>query len=138
KDFQAMLERMNDKQSVSFAAAGSAFKGAIKGTDLGPAADLVESLDAAGGGLTVADGVRLEVVLAAKTAADAGKIRDTTNDYINQGIGLLGLVAGQQKQLAPVLDVLKSIKATAKDKAVTLKAEIDAEAIEGLFSGAEK
>jgi hypothetical protein len=134
KDFAAVVARMDDKQSLAFAAAGSAFKGA----DLGPASDLVGKVDALGGGLTISDELKLEVVLSAHTEDDAKTIKDTVNNGINSGIALLGLAAGNNAELEKVLDVLKTVKAAAKGKAVTLKVRISSDVLEGLSDKSDK
>jgi hypothetical protein len=134
KSFRAVLARMDDKQSVAFAAVGSAFKGG----DLGSAGEVFENVDAVGGGITVSDEIKLEVVLSSRSEDDAKKIKDAVNTGINSGIALLGLATGEHKELEKILDVLKTIKATAKDKTVTLKARIGADVLEGLFDKDDK
>jgi hypothetical protein len=127
KDFAALLARMDDKQTLAFAGVGSAFKGG----DLGPAGEIFEKIDAIGGGLTIGDEIRLEVVLSAHTEDDAKKLKETVNTGINSGIALLGVAANGSPELDKVMDVLKTIKATSKDKTVTLKARITADVLEG-------
>ncbi len=129
KDLRAVLGRLDDGQSVSVAAVGGAFKG----RDLGDAGEALEKVDAVGGGLTVTDEVKLEVVLAARSDEDAAKIKETVNNGINSGIALLGLAAGEHKGLEHLLDVLKSVKAVGKGKTVTLKARLSAETLEEIF-----
>jgi hypothetical protein len=134
EDFRALLARMDDKQSLAFAGVGSAFKGG----DLGPAGEILEKIDAIGGGLTIADELKLEVVVSARTEDDAKKLKDTVNTGINSGIALLGVVASDNKDLDKVMDILKTIKATSKDKTVTLKARIGADVLEELSDKEEK
>jgi hypothetical protein len=133
-DFRALLERMDEKQSVAFAAVGAAFKGG----DLVPAAEVFDKVDAVGGGLTLGDELKLEVVLSAKSADDAKQIKESVNTAINSGIALLGLATGDHKELEKVLDILKTVKATAKDKTVTLKVRVSAEVLEGLSDKDDK
>jgi hypothetical protein len=128
KDFAAVVAKMDDKQSLSFAAAGAAFKG----TDLGPASEFIGKIEALGGGLTVGDEIKLEVVLSAHSEEDAKKIKEAANTGINSGIALLGLVAGDHKELDKILDILKTVKATAKAKTVTLKVRVNADVLEEL------
>ena len=128
------MERLDEKQSLTFAAVGAAFKG----SDLGPVNELFLKVDALGGGLTIGDDLKIEVVLSAKTEEDAKKIKETVNTGINSGIALLGLAAGDHKELEKVLDILKTVKATSKDKTVTLKVSIDAEVFEGLSEKSDK
>jgi hypothetical protein len=132
KNFQAVLERLDMKQSIAFAAVPSAFKG-----DLGPAAEYLKDIDAAGGGLSLTDDLKLEAVVTARTADDAEKLKDMVNQGINAGIGLLGIVGSKQKELDQVIDILKTVKATSKDKTVTLKVRIDGDVLEKLTNGLE-
>jgi hypothetical protein len=127
KEFATLLERMDGKQSLSMAAIGSAL---TKGDVPGPIKEVVELLDAVGGGITIGDDVKLEMVASAKTAKDAKAINDKINDGLTQGLAILALLAGQNKDLAPVLDIAKTIKSTARNKTVTVKGEISAELIE--------
>jgi hypothetical protein len=99
---------------------------------------MLKKVDAAGGGLTLSDELKLQVVLSAKTADDADKVKDTINEGINAGIGFLGLAVGNRKELEPVLDILKSVKATSKDKTVTLKVRIDSDVLEKISEKSDK
>ena len=56
-------------------------------------------------------------------------MKETIDDGVTKGLALLGLLAANEKKLAPALDVLKTVRCTTKDKAVTVKAEISAEVI---------
>jgi hypothetical protein len=134
KDFQAVLSRLDLNQSIAFAAVAAAFEGG----ELGPAGEMLKKVDAAGGGLTLSDELKLQVVLSAKTADDADKVKDTINEGINAGIGFLGLAVGNRKELEPVLDILKSVKATSKDKTVTLKVRIDSDVLEKISEKSDK
>jgi hypothetical protein len=133
KDFQAVLERMDPRQSLSLAALGSA----LKKNDLGPAAGALENVDAVGGGLTLGDDLVIELVLSAKSADAAKELKKAVNDGANQGVALVGLLASQHEELALAADLLKSVKATSKDKTVTVKARLSAEALEGALDKAK-
>ena len=132
KDIQALIERMDGKQTVSMAVLGGAL---TKGGDLSGfiPKETLESIDAVGGGLTVGDDVKLEVVVTAKSADAAKDIREGVNDKLKQAEAALALLATQQKELEPVLEIVKSMKTTAKDKTVSLKGEVSAELIEKII-----
>jgi hypothetical protein len=127
KDFTTLLEKMDGKQSLSIAAVGTAL---TKGDVPGPVKEVVEKLDAVGGGITIDNDIKLEIVASAKTAQDAKAINDKINDGLTQGLAILALLAGQDKKLAPLLDIAKTVKSTAREKTVTLKGEISADLIE--------
>jgi hypothetical protein len=128
KDFQAVLERMDGRQTVAFAAVGAAFRGA---GDV-PGGDFLEKVDAVGGGLTLGDELKLELVVSTRSESDARDIKEKVNAAINAGIAFLGVAADQSKEIESLLDVLKTVKATAKDKTVTLKLRVSADVLEGL------
>jgi hypothetical protein len=128
KAFQTLLEKMSDKQTVSVAALGSALlKGQLAET---PAKEVLEKLDAVGGGFTVTDDLKLEVVFSTKTAADAKEVEKQISDGVNSALTIVGLLAGGQKEFGIVLDLLKSIKTKVEDKTVILKGMLDADAID--------
>jgi len=128
KDFQAVLERLNAKQSLSLVALGSALrKGGLAET---PAKDVLERIDALGGGITISDDVKMEVVIGAKNADDAKLIHRKLTDGINQAVGVLALLAGAQPELTPVVEVLKTLTTTTKDKTITIKGQISADVIQ--------
>lgn len=127
KDFQALLEKMDARQSFSIAALGSAL---AKAELPDHAKGVLQNLDAIGGGITLSEDINLELVGSARTVQSAKEINQTLNDALNQGLALLSLIATQQKDLAPVVDIVKTIKCTARDKTVIIKATIPAEVIE--------
>jgi len=95
--------------------------------------ETLQSVEAVGGGLTVGDDVQLEIVVTTKTADAAKDIHKSINDGLKHALVTLGLLATQQKELEPVLDMVKSVKTTAKDKTVSLKGEVSGELIEKLL-----
>jgi len=127
KDFQALLEKMDQRQSFSIAALGSALAKADLPDQV---KDSLKNLDAIGGGLTVGEDINLELVANAKTAKSAKEINQVISDGLNQGLGILSLLATMQKELAPVVDIVKTIRSNARDKTITIKASIPAEVIE--------
>jgi hypothetical protein len=132
RDFQTLLERMDGKQSLSLAAVGSAL---AKGIPERKVQTELEKIDALGGGVTVGEDVKMEVVLSAKNADAAKELNDTIAKGLNQATGVLSLLAGSTKELAPLAEVVKSVKTSAKDKTVILKGEIGADLIEKAIKG---
>ncbi len=129
KDFQALLEKMNPKQTLALAAIGEAL---AKSAGDGVVKEALAKVDAVGGGITLADDVKFEIVIGAKTAQEAKELKGTVDDYVTKGVALVGLLALQEKQLTPAVDVLKTIRCAAKEKAVTIKLEISADVIEAI------
>lgn len=133
KTFQEMLEKLDDKQSLAIVLNGDVL---TKG-QLGelPIKDTLAKITTISGGLTLTDGLKFELTGGTKEAKDARDIKDTLSNYINTGIGLAALGAMQQKELAPLVDFMKSIKTTSSNKTVTIKAELSAEDINKLIPG---
>ena len=131
KAFQELLSNLNDQQSLSMALVGAALNKPPL-SDL-PIKEVLAKVTAVAGGFTVTDGVKMEFSIATKAAADATMIKDKINDGINTGLALLALAAMNQKELAPLLEIVKSVKTTSKDKVVSLKGELPAESINKLL-----
>jgi hypothetical protein len=125
---QALLEKMDEKQSLSIAGLGAAL--AKSGNLPDQAKEALDKLDAIGGGVTVADDIKLEIVLSAKTPEGAKEIDKTISDGLNQALGLVALFAGQKKELAPAIDILKTIRCSSKGKLVIIKAQVAADILD--------
>jgi hypothetical protein len=140
RDFQALLEGLDDRASLSLAAVSAAFKEPLKnnlnGAQVGLGAGL-DKITAVAGGLTLGDDIKLEVSVSAKNAADAREVRDSLDQGIKTALALLALVSGQGGQERPglelALDVVKGLKVTAKGKTVSIKARVSAEAVQDAF-----
>jgi hypothetical protein len=127
KDIAALLERMNDKQGVSVAVVGDAL---VKGASA-EVKELFSKVDAVGGGVTVGDEIKLEVAVSAKNAEDAKAFKDEVDAGLKQArLTLAALAFADSKQIDVLLDVVNSVKASVKDKAVLIKAAVSPEAIE--------
>ncbi len=130
KQMQGLLERMNDKQSVSLAVVG----GALTPGDGVPqeVKDLFEKIDALGGGVTLDDNVKIEVAATAKNADEAKDVVDNFKSYLNQARLLLSALAFTKNAKVDVLiDLVNSVKISVKDKTVVVKATVSADSIEG-------
>ncbi len=126
KQIQTMIEKMDTTQTLSLGMVGDALaKAEVPDEKIKAALSKIETVS---GGISVTDELKLEFKIGTKTPADAKEINKTINDGLNQGIGLLALL--NEPKLAPVVDFLKTVKASAKDKDITIKGKIDAEAIE--------
>jgi len=127
KAFAEMLAKMDDKQSLSIALIGDVLtKGQLANAPDG-IKDVLKTIAAASGGITVTDGVKVELSAVTKEAGDAKNIKDTLSNGINAAIGFAALAAMNQKELAVLVDFLKSVKVTSRDKTVSIKAELSGE-----------
>lgn len=131
KAFQDLLTHMDDQQSFSFATVGEALTKSPL-AELGPVKDLLPKISAAAGGFTLTDGIKMEFSLSTKQAADAKMLKEKIDEGLTTATVLIGLAVMQQKELAPLLEVVKSIKPTARDTTVTLKGEVSGETLNKL------
>jgi hypothetical protein len=128
KDVQALLDKLDGKQSVAVAILGSAL---TKGGGAPPAVKgLFEKIEAIGGGVTVGEDVKIEVALAAKTAEGAKELHEGLDKGLKQALALLSVLAAGQKELNPALEVVKTLRVSARGKVVTLKGSVSADVLE--------
>jgi hypothetical protein len=131
KHMKELLENLDDKQSLAVAGLGSAL---AKGASIPDAAkEVLQKLDAIGGGITVTDEIKLELVLTTKDLDQAKEMEKTVSDGLNQALGLLALLGGQKPELAPVIDFIKTLKAARKERTVILRGRVGADAFDKLL-----
>jgi hypothetical protein len=130
KELQALLKQVDDQQSVSLAVVGRAIP---KDGLPGPVAEALAKVEAIGGGITLGDDIKLEVVVGARTVQEARELNRTINEGVNQGLAVLALLAINDENFKPLLEVAKGVRCNVRDKAVTIKLTIPAEVIEGLL-----
>jgi len=138
KNFADMLTKLDDKQSMAMVVLGDVLtKGPLADA---PAniKDMLAKVAVIHGGITLTDGVKIEFSAGTKEAADARTIKEGIGNAVNAGIGFAALAAMQNKDLAPLVDFLKSVKVTSKDKSVSLKAEISGEDLGKIIPGGAK
>jgi hypothetical protein len=127
KDFQALLEKMDAKQAVSVAGVGSAL---TEGTPDEIKA-LFEKAEAVGGGISIGDDIKIEVAVTAKNADDAKDVKDEITEDLRQARLLLTVLSfSGQPEIDLLVDVVNSVKVSAKGKTVVVKAAISADALE--------
>jgi hypothetical protein len=136
KDAQALLARMDPKQSVSVGVVGKALAGSA-GAAPRVVRDLLKGVEAVGGGVTFGEDVKMEVVVAAASEKEAKALRDGAERGLNAALVALALLAGENKQLGPALDVVKTVKVTSKGKVVTFKARVTADVVKELLNKEE-
>jgi hypothetical protein len=127
KDFADLLAKADAKLSVSIVALPQGLGGA-QAAEVG-----LDKLKTLIGGVKIADDIKVTLSLVAKdenNAKDAAKLLD---DGLAQAKALAGFVAGQKKELAPLLDVLDSFKIEAKGSDVSLKGEVSKDNIDKLL-----
>jgi hypothetical protein len=140
KDLQALLEKLDDRQSVTVAAVNNAAtRGALNNVP-DEAAGALEKITAVGGGVTLGEDIKAEVAFTFQAAADARDFRDSADQGLRfalAGLAVLGKDA-ESPGLDLVLEVVKSLKVSAKGKTVLVKGQVSAEAIEEVFKAKDK
>jgi hypothetical protein len=132
KDFQALLEKMDGKQSVYLAALGEALKGdPEEGSSLLRAA--LEKVEAIGGGITFGKDLKFQLVVASKTDKDAKALRTMADRRLKLGALALALLGGENKRLNALVDVVRSVRVSGKGKVVTFKGKADSDTIKELL-----
>jgi len=131
KAFQDVLSKLDEQQSFSIATVGEALtKGPL--ADL-PIKDVLTKVTAVAGGVTLADGIKMEFTIGTKQAADARMISEKIGEGLNTALAFLALAAMNQKELAPALEIVKSLKTSSKDTTVSIKGEVSAEMLNKLL-----
>jgi hypothetical protein len=134
KDFQALLEKLDDRQSLSMAAIKTpAVRDAVNGLP-GDVKDMVDKIQAVGGGVTISDEVRMEIVVTTKNTSDAKELRDSADAGLKLVLAGLSAFTTNQKNPQPGVDFLlefaKSLRVSNKGQAVILKGRINSDFIE--------
>jgi len=127
---QALLEKMDPRQSISMAVLSSAL---TKGTLLDDAPkmvkDTLDKLEAIGGGITVTDDIKLQVAGAAKTQRGAQELKSAADTGLKAGLVGLTLAGSDNKALAAALEVLKTVKVSSRGKVIAISARLSSEVI---------
>lgn len=133
KEFQAIVESLDAKQTVSIAVLGKSLAAAV--SDVLPAgiADSLGKIEAIGGGLTVTNEVKLDLVVTSKDATSAESIRTTLDKGVKLGMVGLALLTEGRKDLEILLEVVKTIKVGGKGKVVSVSARLTADMLKDFF-----
>jgi hypothetical protein len=129
KALQALLGRIDTKQSLYLALLGSTLAKSPLGSN-DDAKQVIDKLDDAIASLSIEKDVKLEVAVTAKSANDAKDLDEKIKDGLNTALGFVALAATNNKEIAPLVDLLKNVKPTVKDKVVGVEIEIPGAAIE--------
>ena len=92
--------------------------------------DMLAKIQALGGGLTVSDEVKVELVVSTMNAGDAKDLRELAKAGLD-GV-LIGLAAftNPTPEVELVVDVLKTIRITNSGQAVVIKGRVTSDVIE--------
>jgi hypothetical protein len=134
KAFQALLEKMDPRQSLSLAVLGKSLAGAASLGILPKAArDSLANLEAIGGGLTVGKEIKLDVAVSSKDERNARRTREVLDKGVKLALVGLALLGEERKELGLLLEVMKTVKVTGKARVVALSARLTADVLEDFF-----
>lgn len=129
KEVKDLIEKVDGKQSLWVVMPGSVLgKTPLSDDEKGKKA--LEKLDNVSLGITIDKDVKMAVNIAAKSADAAKELAQEIKDGLDTAKGFLAIAAGQEKRLAPVVDLVGSIKLSTDGNSVTLKSEVSEELLE--------
>lgn len=120
KDMKDLLGKMDGKLSLAVA---------VLGTVAGQA-EVSDRINNITGGISLVNDIKLDFVIATKNADAAKELEGLITMGIDQAKQILPIVAANQKQLTPIVDLIGAIKVTAAGTNVTIKAQLSKEDIE--------
>jgi len=129
KDMAGLISRMDTKQSLYVGLLGASLEKSPLANEE-KAKEIIEKLADASIGLTIEKDIVLEIGITAKGTKEAKDLEDSIKDGLNQLLGIAALLGGNNKQIAPLVDILKTVKPSLKDKTITVKATVDSETLE--------
>jgi hypothetical protein len=129
KDLAALIEKIDSKQSIWLAVPGSTL-GKSELTQEERAKKTLEKIAALTVGLTLADNIVANIAITAKTAEAAGELAKEMKEGLEQAKGLVTVLSGSQKELAPVADFLGAIKTSTEGNTILLQGGVSAETLE--------
>ncbi len=132
KKFQALLDKMDARQSLSLAAVTNPDLKKVIEKAPGDIKGMIEKIQAVGGGLTITDEVKLELMVTTKNNDDAKELGDSAKAGLNAVLAIVSAFAQNNKspEAEFVVEIIKSLRVTTQGEAVTVKARISSDLIE--------
>lgn len=128
--FQSTVEKLDPKLMVAGAGVGKAVC-SHPGCALPEAVQrALANVEALGGGLSVGDEVKVELLVTTKTEESARRVREAVDRWTKLGLVGLSLVGEERKELSLALEVLKTIKATNRGAVVTVSGRLTADVLQ--------
>src|SRR5262249_34909496 len=120
KEMKDLLGKMDTKLSLGIA---------VLGTVAGQA-EVSDRINSITGGISLVNDVKADFVIAAKNADTAKELEQLISMGLDQAKQILPIVAANQKQLMPLVDLIGVIKVAAEGSNVTIKGQLSKEDIE--------
>jgi hypothetical protein len=129
KDVQTLIEKADPNQSIWLAAPGTTFSKSELASEQ-KAKQSLEKVRSVTAAIAISKDVKFTLTVAAKTADNAKELAEEIKEGLTQIKGLLAVLAGNQKEIAPVVDLVGSIEVATDGTAVTLKSAVSEDLIE--------
>jgi hypothetical protein len=139
KDLKTLLEKTDAKQSLSFVTTGDALakslQEAVKSLPIQieipeKVLTTIKNLKGITGGITLTEGLNLQLGVGVEDADTAKKFAQQANAYLNIGKAIVALQAGNDERWAPAADILNTVRITAQGNLINGRGEISAENLE--------
>jgi hypothetical protein len=129
REIQELIEKVDAKQSMWFAATANAFlKGDLSHDER--ARKNLEKMNGITAGITVHRGIKAAFVIVATSGDSATELAQEIKTALEQTKGLLPLLAEQNKELAPLVDTVGSLRVNTEGSTITLRGEVTEELVE--------
>ncbi|MCI0639742.1 MAG: hypothetical protein L0Y72_24115 [Gemmataceae bacterium] len=136
KEVRTLLETVNKKQSVSFVATGSALAKMMEGAPI-PNAEIagqaLQSIDGLSGAITITREIQFQLGVNAKDEDTAKKMSAGGNVALLTVRALVEQRAKEDQKLAPVVDIVKTLRISSQGSNILLRGEVSLDVIEKLM-----
>ncbi len=129
KEIATLIDKANQAQSMWLVAPGTIFAKSVLGEE-DQAKKIIEKIDNLSVGFTISEDFSMVMAIVTKNADAAKEISEQLKTGLETAKGILPAIAGQQKELAPLIDIIGSIKVAIENTTVTLKSDVSHETIE--------
>jgi hypothetical protein len=137
KEVEDLLKEVDEEQSLWIAMLGEALSKNEMIPDEKTKKNL-QNIDTISAGLTVSNDIKLLVNVFAKSSDGAKELANALTELLNGLKGFVAMMAANQKELAPAVGIVDSIKVLTEGKKVIVKSEVSEDVIEKGLKDAEK
>lgn len=137
KEMTALIEQLDARQSISLAVMGKSLPKANQEVIPAFLTEVLGRVEALGGGVTVRDDVKLELLLATPDSDSASRMQKAADKLMKSAIVGLALLGEERQELSLLFEVVKSIKISNRGKVVTVAGRVTQDVIEDFFRKGE-
>ncbi len=136
KEFAVLLDTVNDRQSINFVATGAALAKLAQNEQVpnGKAAAVaLQNIDGLSGALTVTKDVQFQIGINARDEAGAKKMAQDGTGMLLGAQFLMAQQAKKDDKMAPLIDVVKTLRITTQGSNVLLQGNVSFDVVEKLM-----